>query len=40
MGFLQDWFSREAKKNQEDPQQRSKVFSDMLDSHTKHMEAE
>jgi hypothetical protein len=37
MGFLQDWFSGEAKKAQEKPEHREKVFQDMLESHKQHM---
>jgi len=40
MGFLQDWFNREAKKSQEKPEDRKQVFDDMLESHTKRMQDE
>ena len=40
MGFLQDWFSVEAKRGHEDPKKRAKAFGDMLEEHEKHMEAE
>ncbi|GBF90306.1 hypothetical protein Rsub_02412 [Raphidocelis subcapitata] len=40
MGFLQDWFSNEAKKAWEDPVKRAQGFEGMLESHQKHMEAE
>jgi hypothetical protein len=40
MGFLQDWFTNEAKKGREDPVKRAQSFEERLESHTKTMEAE
>jgi hypothetical protein len=40
MGFLQEWFNLETKKNWETPEKRAKAFEGMIESHTKHMEDE
>lgn len=40
MGFLQDWWNGEAKKNYESSEKRASAFGDMLVSHQKHMDAE